>query len=305
MIMNRILYPFFLFVSFLLLSCNRTPEGVLDRKQMEEVLLDVHLAEGVMEERGQDFRSQESRQAVMKGVLEKHHITQTQFDSSMGWYGAHLDQYMKVYSRVIKQLEERNLVAKEVLLAYEKSLLTPFGDSVDIWRFSKQLILDPALLTTSRDFEIRIDSNFKEKDTIGWSMRFVNIPADSIAKTRVTLGLRSQGKILQLEEQFVSHEGELTLGFRSDKYTRGGDLFANITIIPVRDSLLMPVYIEHFTMLRQRNRIPEIVADSAAISGDSIAVSGDSIAAGVADSIAGAKKEMLQPDTLQEQQIKQ
>lgn len=257
----------------LIVSCKRVPNEVLDQKHMESILYEMHKAEGLMDERGAEFATKEAKQKLLIGVLEENGTTKAQFDSSLVWYGQHLNLYMKIYGNVISRLELEDKDYKDAWLAYEKSLLTPVGDSVDIWKNSAEMILEPSLLATNSTFAIRVDSNFHEQDTLTWRMRFNYLPADSVAIAYVTLGLRqNSGKLDTLNTAFVKEDGYFDIGFRAKAYPRSGSVFGSVTLLNQIDTIVGPVYIDQISLIRMHQINPpaadttrldsKIVADS-------------------------------------------
>lgn len=50
----------------------------------------------------------------------RHGVTREQFDTTLVWYGHHIETYMKIYDRVVERLKAENEEAKK-LLAEENS----------------------------------------------------------------------------------------------------------------------------------------------------------------------------------------
>lgn len=243
-------------------ACSQVPDGVLNRSKMESVLYDVHIAEGIMEEYPTQYRSLESKQKLMAGVFHDNGITKAEFDSSMVYYGAHLDQYMKIYQKVSERLNKQKEQVSAELLAYEKSLLTPVGDSVDLWREPAQLILDPALLATTRIFEIKADSNFKADDKVIWSMRFNNLPSDSLAYAYVALGNTQGSDKTQQVTAFAQENGWLSLEVTLPELATSDRIFGSVSLISRRDTLFNPVYIDSISLNRYHYKQVAISVDS-------------------------------------------
>lgn len=250
------------FISFLLIplfavACNQVPDGVLNRKKMENVLYEVHIAEGIMEEYPLKYRSAESKQKLLATVFQDNGITKAEFDSSMVYYGAHLDQYMKIYQKVTERLNQQKELASAQLLAYERSLLTPEGDSVNIWKHPAQRIIDPALLAATAIFEIKGDSNFRADDRLIWKMRFDNLPPDSLAYLYVALGVSAKDTTIQTAASSIGNGWfslELTAPLLGDK----DKIFGSVSLINRRDTLLTPVYIDRISLMRYRAQIKEV-----------------------------------------------
>ena len=81
------------------------PKGILHSGEMRRVLIDLHKTEGAIQAAGVRFDAHEERDLYYAQVLEKHGITQAQFDSSLVWYTAHPQFFNKIYPKVLRELE--------------------------------------------------------------------------------------------------------------------------------------------------------------------------------------------------------
>ena len=84
-------------------SCR--PKGVLSAREMQSVLHDIHYTEAVLQVAGYNYGHDEAVAKYYQQVLDKHGITQAQFDSSIVWYTDHPQRFDKIYPRVVKDLE--------------------------------------------------------------------------------------------------------------------------------------------------------------------------------------------------------
>ena len=77
-----------------------------------------------------EFSDNARKEALYQSIFRKYDITQAEYDSSLVWYGRHLDIYMKVYDRVLADLNERQKALGDV-----QASAAPVSkqDSVDIW----------------------------------------------------------------------------------------------------------------------------------------------------------------------------
>lgn len=100
-------------------SCR--PKEVLSRKDMANVLFDIHLTEtavggqfmAVPEEWTKGMPTNYFRDMAYRSVLRKHNLTQESFYTSVAWYSRHLNLYEKVYSDVQNKLDDfKNEVAQ-------------------------------------------------------------------------------------------------------------------------------------------------------------------------------------------------
>lgn len=84
------------------------PRGVLSSRQMRLVLVDLHRADAVLQVGGYTYGHEDELGKAYQIVLEKHGVTQAQFDSSLVWYTDHPQIFDKIYPKVVKQLEDDN-----------------------------------------------------------------------------------------------------------------------------------------------------------------------------------------------------
>lgn len=92
---------------FVLFSSCR-PKGVLSRKEMANVLFDLHLTEAavsgtyttVPENWTKGMEKDYFKDMAYRSVLRKHHLNEEKFYYSVSWYSKHLNQYEKVYSDI-------------------------------------------------------------------------------------------------------------------------------------------------------------------------------------------------------------
>ncbi len=87
-------------------GCTQRPHNVLSQKRMSEVLYDLHRADGILQTAGYNYGHDEELAGYYSGVLQKHGLTQAQFDSSIVWYTAHPKQFARVYPKVVARLEQ-------------------------------------------------------------------------------------------------------------------------------------------------------------------------------------------------------
>ena len=83
------------------------PHDILSRREMQAVLVDLHKAEAVLQVSGYaSFAYEEEESKAYYLTLQKHNLTQAQFDSSLVWYTKHPQLFDKIYPKVVAQLEQ-------------------------------------------------------------------------------------------------------------------------------------------------------------------------------------------------------
>ena len=83
--------------SILLAVVGCRPRGVLSNREMRDVLYDLHRADGALQVAGYNYSHDQEVAGYYKNVLDKHGITQTQFDSSLVWYTNNPQIFNKIY----------------------------------------------------------------------------------------------------------------------------------------------------------------------------------------------------------------
>lgn len=92
-----------LLLSVAIVGCR--PRGVLSSKEMRDVLYDLHRADGAIQVAGYSYSHDQELAGYYKNVLDKHGITQADFDLSLKWYTNNPQRFNKIYPRVVARLE--------------------------------------------------------------------------------------------------------------------------------------------------------------------------------------------------------
>ena len=90
------------------------PKGVLSSRQMRAVIVDLHKTDAMLHVSGLQYGHKEEKGFYYALTLEKHGVTQAQFDSSLVWYTAHPQLFDKIYPKVLAQLEAEEAAFKEL-----------------------------------------------------------------------------------------------------------------------------------------------------------------------------------------------
>ncbi len=100
--------------SFLFFSCGEAyHRGILEEKKMVDVMVDVHLVEGMSEQNLLNQNNHSTSNVYYNNILLKHKITLAELDSSIAWYARHPKIYKRVYDSVVSRLEkQKSLIDK-------------------------------------------------------------------------------------------------------------------------------------------------------------------------------------------------
>ena len=133
------------------------PKGILSSRKMQNVLYDLHRADAILRQYDLELGHDEALAKYYEVVLEKHGITQAQFDSSLVWYTDHPSRFDKIYPKIekrckadydeiMKTLEAEAVVEEQVrnLPPYEEVIQRDlYGYSTDLWKEEKLAIEVP------------------------------------------------------------------------------------------------------------------------------------------------------------------
>lgn len=148
---------------FLVLSCKDAPGGLLSRQEMEDVLFDYHLTQGILEQLT-DEEKMENTQRYVDAVFAKHGVTEEQFDSSMVWYFREGKQLSDIYKNVHSRLEAMDKELKLRNGSGSYAAMSSEGDTANIWPGQRTLILRNTPLLCCDRFSIEADSTFRRGD---------------------------------------------------------------------------------------------------------------------------------------------
>ena len=128
------------------------PKGILSSRQMQNVLYDLHRADAILRQYDLELGPDEVLAKYYEVVLEKHGITQAQFDSSLVWYTDHPSRFDKIYPKIEKHCKDEYteiMKTLEVEASIEEQVrnLPPFEDVIqrDLYGLPTDLWQEPKL----------------------------------------------------------------------------------------------------------------------------------------------------------------
>lgn len=103
-----------LLLSFLMACCGSyLPDGVLSRKKMIPILVDIHLAEAI---NNQKFNISMMRDSLPEelylSICKKYQLERVVIEKSLLYYGKHTAEYVTIYDEVLNVLSEMEIRAK-------------------------------------------------------------------------------------------------------------------------------------------------------------------------------------------------
>lgn len=227
-------------LTVLFLGCNvkdRVPSHIPSKKKMATILADIHLVEDAMNLSNVSLRPQQL--GHYKDVLERHGLSQADFDSALSWYSAHPNVYLKVYDQVIQILTQHEARLQQEITARSEAEKDSASAIKDLWTLERSFVLplhdslDATLpfvfaVDSLKNGKIKLSAWFTyKKDDLGKKdeMVLVTCYADSTRDTLRTGITKSYSrtnalltKVLKQDTAVVSLEGFLL--FHDKKHKR-------------------------------------------------------------------------------------
>lgn len=184
---NKIFVRFFLGLGFILLlnACEGHPRGILSQSDMTDVLTDLHKLDGCLYEKGYQYGHFDDKAPYYNFVLNKHGITEAQFDSSLVWYTKNPKQFEEIYTNVLTQLTDfDNEVKNNKYHPIDSAKLAIM--KVNLWKKGIRYNFTKDSVRTKLNFEI-IDSTlwFGDVYTLHFLQRIA--PEDSCLNQQVVM----------------------------------------------------------------------------------------------------------------------
>ena len=205
--MKRVL-PLFILVMLMVVACKPSvPSEIIQPDDMEEILYDYHVAQA-MARVDNGSQTDYDRTMYFMAVLNKHNVTEAEFDSSLVYYYSHVDRFKDIYSRVSDRLynEGKKLgVATGDLNRY--SQYSESGDTANIWKAETDMLLIPTPLKNRYDFVIKADSTFKIGDSFMFQFMTEHIWQSGMKDAVVCIRTTYEGDSIHQSVSHVSVSG--------------------------------------------------------------------------------------------------
>lgn len=156
-----------------LVSCKpKRPDGILSPTQMEDLLVDYHLAQGMAEANSGERSMEELRYIYIRAALRKHHIEEAVFDSSMVYYSANSEQMAVICAHVCSRIEalggDASAGTGDQDTSGKYAHLTAQGDTANVWTGMQHTTLTPDILHNLLVHTWQADSATHAGDSFIW-----------------------------------------------------------------------------------------------------------------------------------------
>lgn len=224
-------------------ACSKVPEGVIAPDDMARLMADVHTGEAVIEINRSSYMTDSLKQTVKQSVFMRHGVTSEQFDSSLAWYGRHIDVYMEVYDATIELLEHRLLETGNSIAA--ENALSIAGDSVDVWPNSRYVSITDRLPSKLISFNFGRDYNWQKGDSYTWRAKFFN----SVDNSEWLMGVEYADGGAEWCTSSATGVGWKDISFQTDSSRQATRIFGYLSAVnePGR-----PMRVDSISLVRRR-----------------------------------------------------
>ncbi|MDR1336057.1 MAG: DUF4296 domain-containing protein [Tannerella sp.] len=241
------------FFAVVLSACSRTPGGVIPEKKMQRVMVDIQLAEAMIHMEPNTYATPIERRALYRTVFRKHQLTEAEYDSSMIWYGKHLDRYMRIYNLALADIKAQMDAIGDIRPDVAP---TSNADSLDIWIFRKYYTFSPHSLSNRVIFDLQPDEPYSSGSVfvLGWQVWGL-APG---MKEPVEVHLKaSQGDTTLTVKSAVSRDGMHEIYLKTIPTKRVNRVYGYIRL-NTADTAFHKIYLDDFSLMKYRYGSPAI-----------------------------------------------
>lgn len=234
-------------MAFCIISCTKLPDGVLDKKEMTSLLVDIHKGESVVETQRGVYASDSMKKVVKQSILLKHGVTQAQLDTSFVWYGNHIEDYLSIYEDVIKHLEDD---LKETKGNKSQTPVFAEGDSIDIWPMSHTYRLSDRDVLRNIVFEIPKDNTWQNGDNYNLQFKLIN-SRQQVPQIKATIYARYDDGRVEFRPSSALNNDWLKVRLVTDSTSQPSVIFGAISYQLEGGE---NIYLDSVSLVRTRNR---------------------------------------------------
>ena len=181
--MRNLLHTCSSYIAMLLLSalvavaCTPSvPSDVIQPDEMEDILYDYYISQAMAGQALNQKDASYDRYVYFSAVLQKHGVTEAEFDSSLVYYYSNAKRLHGIYSSLSERIGNEAMGLGASVNEFNKySSLSESGDTANIWQDATSLLLTPYAPSNKFTFSIKADSTYKVGDSF-----LVNFMSDFI-----------------------------------------------------------------------------------------------------------------------------
>jgi hypothetical protein len=198
-----------------LTSCKpSTPSDIIQPDDMEDILYDYHIAQGMA---GLNQTDTITSRVYKLAVLKKHEVSEAEFDSSMVYYMRHTDSMHKIYESLADRLS-KEAQAQGISIAQLGGTSSDDlnGDTASVWTGPKAFVLNRYSPFNMQSFALDCDTSYHKGDGIILSFQSSFIQQDGSRNGTVVLAVTFKNDSTAQQVVTVSSSSDYTLRIFDD-----------------------------------------------------------------------------------------
>lgn len=223
---------FTILVCILLGGCRQRPKGVLSDSEMEDLLVDLSLAEAYEQSNGYKTLPDSVRNRIGEGILLKHSVDSVTLDRTYDWYAKNIDDYYKLYNRVDRRLHKVGAKVSGVEM----------GDNSanDLWNLPNHFFFSPLSSASAYVFDLNADKLTKG-ESLEWNLRM-----SKPVEVELHLGIDYMDSTISLTNRTFRNERSLHLKILSDSGRVVRRIFGSIYV----DRKDYPLWVDSISLIK-------------------------------------------------------
>lgn len=233
----------------LAVACNKAPNGVIPESTMEDMLVDLQLADAYIESHWDQFPDDSSKLVLKQSIFAKYGVTPELYDTSLVWYARNMDVYVKVYDNVIARLQDMrasdndNSSPSQPVQTPTRHTYAAQGDSADLWHGMRRWTLTQGMRIGYITFDIEPDKEFFPGDR--YEFQFSLKPVRSTFRTFIAVDYKDGGTTYV--HRYTCNDGWNNILLQSDSTREVSRVYGYLYYNIVQGDI---AYVDSLTLLR-------------------------------------------------------
>ncbi|MDE5608506.1 MAG: DUF4296 domain-containing protein [Muribaculaceae bacterium] len=223
-------------------GCKHVPSGVIRPDKMSELLADIYQGESMVEYNSNIYFTDSTKKVVKQSIFAANGVTQTDFDSSLVWYGHNIGEFVKVCDGAIAILETR---LEEIPPDAVASSIRVAGDSAQVWALPTYYRITDKAPSHYISFLLDSDDEWQPGDTYDLNMKIT----PGASPVRTTLAVDYDNGLTQYINASSATTGWLKTHLQIDSTMTPTRVYGFINFDPAAGEI---IYLDSVSLLRSR-----------------------------------------------------
>lgn len=213
---HRCLFPLIVLLVLAMVGCKPSiPSDYIQPDEMEDILYDYQLAQamgGQADDMGRE-PTDVQRNVYKMSVLEKHGVSQKQFDKSLEYYMRHTEELHRIYENMAERLSKDAVALGASVNEANQYGAAGQGDTTNVWNQATAFILSPDEGLNRVSFAIKADSSYHKGDKLMLNMESLFVVQDGSRDGIALLAITLNNDSVVSQTCRISNDNHHTLTF--------------------------------------------------------------------------------------------